>query len=635
MYIANSHQKLPAMYIAFRPSLLRLLLAGAVACVAGPAAADMREQVAAAEKLADTDPDAALRRLDALATEARGRGPRDLLDVEAARCWLLAYTDPARAIGLADKLLADPANRGAPYVHVCRGYAYEQSKRADEAMAEYEYGVEQGGRLHDDAALGRALALRGEQRYLRGLYPDAIADFKASYDIARRLGNQGSQNYALNALANLYADRNVHDYDAALDTYVRLLAADEQANNVRGQATDHFNIGSTLDSKGDLARARGHFKLALWLDEQRGAAPDELAEDKRAYAVALSKSGDHAQALALLDAAAAALQRYAPGDADSIGNLQLSRGAARRRAGRTRDALADLEAARRHFAATGNMRFLLRIHEERAQAYAQAGDWRAAYGAQQAMVEAQRAIEKQTLDQRTTRLRVQFQTDQARLRNAELQYQVALQRRDLDATRQMRRWQYLALVACAALIALLSIVAVRQRRYSRRMHDLAMTDELTRLPNRRHFMTLMAQACDGARARGESLAVAALDIDHFKRINDGHGHAAGDVVLRRVAHALRVALRPGDAVGRTGGEEFIALLRGAAQADALGAAERLRTAVLAIDGADLPPGVRPSISIGVASWMGPDDTLDALCRRADAALYAAKEGGRNRVELAA
>jgi GGDEF domain-containing protein len=560
-------------------------------------------------KSADTDPDAALRRLDALAAEARGHGPRDLLDVETARCWLFAYTDPARAIGLADKLLAVPANHDAPYVHVCRGYAYEQSKRGEEAMAEYEYGVEQGGRLHDDEALGRALALRGEQRYLRGLYPDAIADFKASYDISRRLGNQGSQNYALNALANLYADRNVHDYDAALDTYARLLAAHEQANNVRGQATDHFNIGSTLDSKGDLAGARGHFKLALWLDEQRGAAPDELAEDKRAYAVALSKSGDHAQALALLDAAAAALQRYAPDDADSIGNLQLSRGAARRRAGRTQDALADLEAARRHFAATGNMRFLLRIHEERAQAYAQAGDWRAAYGAQQAMAEAQRAIEKQTLDQRTTRLRVQFQTDQARLRNAELQYQNALQQRDLDATQQVRRWQYLALVACAALIALLSIVAVRQRRYSRRMHDLAMTDELTRLPNRRHFMALMAQACDGARSRGESLAVAALDIDHFKRINDGHGHAAG--------------------------EEFIALLRGASQADALGAAERLRTAVLAIDGADLPPGVRPSISIGVASWMGPDDTLDALCRRADTALYAAKEGGRNRVELAA
>jgi diguanylate cyclase (GGDEF)-like protein len=88
-------------------------------------------------------------------------------------------------------------------------------------------------------------------------------------------------------------------------------------------------------------------------------------------------------------------------------------------------------------------------------------------------------------------------------------------------------------------------------------------------------------------------------------------------------------------VGRTGGEEFIALLRGASEPDALGAAERLRAAVLAIDGADLPAGVRPSISIGVAGWTGPDDTLDALCRRADVALYAAKEGGRNRVELAA
>ena len=178
---------------------------------------------------------------------------------------------------------------------------------------------------------------------------------------------------------------------------------------------------------------------------------------------------------------------------------------------------------------------------------------------------------------------------------------------------------------------MLSIVAVRQRRFSRRMRDLALTDELTRLPNRRHFMALADDAC----ARGGPLALAALDIDHFKRINDRHGHAAGDVVLQRVAHALRVALRPGDAIGRTGGEEFLALLAGATEGDALGAAERLRAAVADIDCAGLPAGVRPSISIGVAAWTGPDDTLDALCRRADAALYAAKEGGRNRVELAA
>ncbi len=608
-----------------------VLMLAALAAGGVHAAADVHPQVEAAEKLADTDPAAALRRLDALAATTRGHAVRDVLDVQTARCWLLAYTDPARAIELADRLLADPVYGNPPYVHVCRGYAYERSNRGDDAMAEYEIGVEQGRQVHDDVAVARALALRGEQRYLRGLYADAIADFKASYDLEHRLGNRGNQRYVLNALANLYADRNVRDYDAALDTYARLLAGHEQAGNVREQATAHFNIGSTLENKGDLAGARRHFAMALRLDETRGAAPDELAEDKRAYGVVLSRAGEHAQALALLDEAAALLARHARDDLDAIAAVQLSRGAARRRAGHVRDALADLEAARGRFAATGNQRFLVRIHEERALAFAQAGEWRAAYGAQEALRDVQRAIDKQTLDERTSRLRVQFQADQARQRNAELQYQNMLQRRDLDAIHQVRRWQYVALVASAGLIALLSAVAVRLRRVSRRMRDLAMTDELTRLPNRRHFMALAETAC----GRGGPLALAALDIDHFKRINDRHGHAAGDVVLQRVAHALRAALRPGDVVGRTGGEEFMALLHGASEADALGAAERLRAAVQAVDGAGLPAGVRPSISVGVAGWMGPGDTLDALSRRADAALYVAKEGGRNRVELAA
>jgi diguanylate cyclase (GGDEF)-like protein len=167
------------------------------------------------------------------------------------------------------------------------------------------------------------------------------------------------------------------------------------------------------------------------------------------------------------------------------------------------------------------------------------------------------------------------------------------------------------------------------------MRDLALTDELTRLPNRRHFMTVAAEAFEQARRSGADLSLAAIDIDHFKRINDRHGHATGDIVLQRVAHALRSALRPGDMVGRTGGEEFLCLLRGASKDDALSAGERLREAVMAIDCGDLPGGVAPSISIGVAGSQPQDATLDLLCRRADHALYRAKENGRNRVELAA
>lgn len=167
------------------------------------------------------------------------------------------------------------------------------------------------------------------------------------------------------------------------------------------------------------------------------------------------------------------------------------------------------------------------------------------------------------------------------------------------------------------------------------MRDLAMTDELTRLPNRRHFMATAQDAFAGAVNSSSSLSIAAIDIDFFKRVNDRYGHATGDLVLQRVAFALRTALRPGDIVGRTGGEEFLCLIRGASKNDAVRAAERLRIAVLDMDQSDFPAGLTVSISLGVAERLQGDDTLDLLCQRADVALYNAKENGRNRVELAA
>jgi diguanylate cyclase (GGDEF)-like protein len=626
----------------FRIVAPRAALLTALWLAAGIAHADLGRQLAEIERQAERDSRGALVSLEKLAADAQARrADADYREVQATRCWILGYTDPAGGLALAGAEIAKPAYKDDAMLHVCRGYAYEQLQRNDEALAEYEFGVERAQRLQDKRVLARALTLRGEQRHTRGLYADAIADLKASYELEREAGEADHQRYVLNALANLYADRNVGDFDSAIDTYRKLLAANEKAGNLRGQATTHFNIASTYENQGRLPLARQHFEKALALEAQRAAEnhPAELAadlaNDKRAYAVVLSKMGEHGRALVLLDEVLATLRTQTAPDVDAIAAARLSRGAAYRRAGRNTDALADLDAALRHFGPRHNMRFLQKIHEERAAAFGQAGDWRNAYAAQQDMLEAQQAIDKQMLDERTTRLRIQFQSEQAKLRNAELQHQNILQQRDLANTAQVRRWQAAALAASLALIALLSVLIVRQRRFSRKMRDLALTDELTRLPNRRHFMAVANEAFAQARKTGAALSLAGLDIDFFKRINDRYGHAVGDIVLQRVGHALRDALRPGDTIGRVGGEEFLCLLPGASEEDALQVAERLRRAVLAIDCRDLPPGLAPSISIGVTGYIPAVDSFDLLCQRADHALYRAKQNGRNRVERAA
>ena len=206
----------------------------------------------------------------------------------------------------------------------------------------------------------------------------------------------------------------------------------------------------------------------------------------------------------------------------------------------------------------------------------------------------------------------------------------------------LRPWRGEALLLSGAWFAITMTVAMSQRigalRQQRdRMQALAERDVLTGLPNRRALAEVLPRLIDEARAQSRSLSVVFVDLDHFKAINDRHGHAVGDEVLVEAARRLADRLRGGEMAARHGGEEFVLLLPGADGARATAAAERLRA-----DLADEPFGtaVGPlsvSASFGVASLepgtarrvSGPAELL----ARADAAMYRAKQGGRNRVEL--
>lgn len=171
------------------------------------------------------------------------------------------------------------------------------------------------------------------------------------------------------------------------------------------------------------------------------------------------------------------------------------------------------------------------------------------------------------------------------------------------------------------------------RRRASELDVLGSTDALTGLPNRRALEHQLAVLAKDARERGEPLLVALVDIDHFKRVNDVEGHACGDEVLREVARRLRSAVRPGQLLGRWGGEEFVALAPGLTGEQARRFAEQLRTLV-GWEPVLLPgrPALPVTVSIGVAAAVPGDES--ALLRLADAALYAAKDAGRDRVVLA-
>ncbi|WP_127477152.1 diguanylate cyclase [Sulfurivermis fontis] len=175
-----------------------------------------------------------------------------------------------------------------------------------------------------------------------------------------------------------------------------------------------------------------------------------------------------------------------------------------------------------------------------------------------------------------------------------------------------------------------------RKRMERELEEMATTDALTGLPNRRHFLTrLEEQLARLDRAVTPCASVMMLDLDHFKKINDTYGHAAGDAVLRHVAKLMRDNIRKIDIPGRIGGEEFAILLPGIGPAEARVTAERLRETIAATPVAlDDGESLLLTISIGISEILPTDNRIDAPLTRADAALYRAKESGRNRTVVA-
>lgn len=158
--------------------------------------------------------------------------------------------------------------------------------------------------------------------------------------------------------------------------------------------------------------------------------------------------------------------------------------------------------------------------------------------------------------------------------------------------------------------------------------ELARTDGLTRLANRRHFLERLEAGVAQARSRQHRLSILMIDLDHFKNVNDTFGHAAGDRVLVAFADLLRALVRVSDLPGRLGGEEFGLYMLDTSLDVAMKVGERVRARTRELR--PLEENYLPSTSIGAAEWREGED-MDALMQRADAAMYKAKAGGRNRV----
>jgi diguanylate cyclase (GGDEF)-like protein len=183
------------------------------------------------------------------------------------------------------------------------------------------------------------------------------------------------------------------------------------------------------------------------------------------------------------------------------------------------------------------------------------------------------------------------------------------------------------IVLIVVLAALLATLAVHQWRTTRRMRTLAMTDELTGVPNRRAVLSRLAPLVEAPNDRCHAMLI--IDIDHFKSINDQHGHPEGDEALKLVASSLRAEVHEPAFIGRLGGEEFVIVVPDTDAEAGRQLAERFRASVMTIDTRRWLADRRLTVSIGMTVSKLEGDTPSHMLQRADAALYDAMRAGRN------
>ncbi|MBH9554179.1 diguanylate cyclase [Inhella gelatinilytica] len=336
----------------------------------------------------------------------------------------------------------------------------------------------------------------------------------------------------------------------------------------------------------------------------------------------LSKDDRPAEGIAYLRQA---LQlREQVGDKDGVVNALTHLCGRLLQAGRANEALAECKRGLALSKSVPSSSLTWDVNGVTAEVYAKMGQYEAAYQHAHRSERALLALSKQQLADQTGALRAQFDVDLRRLDNERLTERLSFEERD----RQRLRLLIAGLVLAVGL--LLVSGALLARLYWRTRH-LAEHDALTGLLNRRSLLEWAQDEVSRSQRHGLPLSFIAVDLDHFKRVNDERGHATGDRVLKDVAECLRAGVRREDRLGRLGGEEFLLVLPHTPADEACALAERLRGAVE--HQVRLSPDWPQTLSIGVSTWQSGLSLSDCL-QAADEALYRAKGGGRNRVVVA-
>lgn len=476
-----------------------------------------------------------------------------------------------------------------------------------------------------------ALLLRSFHEGDTGHYAQALATQREALGLDIKRGVLRSAQLTNTLIAETFGDMGL--YQAAADI-LQAVVRESRANN------DPALLSVALEKLGRVHEGAGNIDAALAAMRESARIERALGGGDSLAAILLRIAQIHADQGDLADARRIGEQARA--EMARTGSLQLLaprldylEASVAFKAGNTASASASLQDAMRRWRTDGALRPLSDALNLQAGIDRSMRRWQAALDAREEQIRIRQELDTRMQREQARFLAAELDNSRRDIENQRLQQKADLQSRELRSAQREQRLRLMVIVLLALLLAAMAATLALTRKRLRGARNDAMTDSLTGIGSRRQILKALAQLLQDNQAISRPLSVLAIDIDHFKQINDLHGHAAGDEVLRRVSDACRHALRQTDPFGRTGGEEFLALLPGTAIVAAIQLAQRVREMVADLPLDDIAQGLRATISIGVAEATTGQESADELLARADAALYQAKHNGRNRVEVAA
>lgn len=533
----------------------------------------------------------------------------------------LAYTDDAQRRAREARDLASQAR-----AQFCRVGYVQLLQGTRQALAEANRLVALLQDSQERQLYGEALVQRGGLLSQLGEQAKALLDFQRARASFREAGIDHEVDALLLDMAIAY--RRIGDWTQAERYFTNSLKQVQDKQDWDHVVTDLVQLGYLYDESGKPQEAKTAFERAITA-AVRSKSALSVANARVGLASAQISLGEHDAALDTLMQASADF-RAAQSDGNSDMLLLLT-GQALAGKGQHQEALARYAAALPLIEKDGNQRYLALLYQARAASNEALGQPAAAladikrYSALQTTLQGKMRLEQSRL------LEYEYEIRRREFENRRLRAEADAKQQQLTAMEHVRRWQTLALLLGVVLVAMLAGLSWRQWRRSRQLRILAMADTLTGAASRISIEKTAERALAQASRDGTPVTLLLLDLDYFKAVNDRHGHAAGDAVLRAAVQAWQEQLRGRDALGRIGGEEFAVVCAGATREQAQVIANRLLDATRALRLPDIDPELRVGTSIGIAE-AAPDEASEALFARADAALYRAKQLGRNRVE---